>query len=127
MTIQVLVPQGGPLGPKRENQTLPAADAKAGGSQYCKKLPLMASTVVECPPMPGCSASMKEETPLASNPPKISLKKVMKKKSSLAKVASSTTTVSGASKGSKSSSPIKGKKKKKKSEKSALEKLAAKK
>ncbi|ODN06407.1 Cytosolic carboxypeptidase-like protein 5 [Orchesella cincta] len=94
---------GGPLGPKRENQNLPA-DAKASGSQY-KKLPLSPS--VDCP-TPGCSTA-KEEA--ATTPPKMSLKKVMKKKS-LTKV------------------PTKGKGKKLKSKKKAeksLEKLAAKK
>lgn len=91
------------MGPKRENQNLPA-DAKASGSQY-KKLPL--SPAVELSPTPGCSTS-KETT---GSPPKITLKKAMKKKS-LTKV------------------PKKGKTKKLKgkikSEKS-LEKLSAKK
>jgi len=94
---------GGPLGPKRENQNLPA-DAKASGSQY-KKLPLSPS--VDCP-TPGCSTA-KEEA--ATTPPKMSLKQPMKKKS-LTKV------------------PTKGKgkklKSKKKSEKS-LEKVSTKK
>jgi len=114
---------GGPLGPKRDNQTLPAADAKASGSQYCKKLPLLPTSVVDCPPIPGSSATAKEEAAPANNPPKISLKKVMKKKS-LTKVPSNPSSTS--SKGSKTKT-LKGKKKKKKSEKSSLEKLAAKK
>lgn len=95
------------MGPKRENQNLPSAGAKASGSQF-KKLPLTAAAL-ECP-TPGCSTA-KEEVGAAVTPPKISLKKSMKK--SLTKIPTT--------KGSKSK---KLKIKKKKSEK-ALDKLSS--
>lgn len=70
---------GVPLGLRRENQNLPP-DAKPSGSQF-KKLPMTPSA--ECP-TPSCSTA-KDDGKMT--PPKILLKKTMKKKS-LPKLAS---------------------------------------